>query len=381
MAKSHKLSFPISHTASTVPFQLVHMDVWGPSPVPSNKGYRYYLLVVDDFTRYTWLFPLHYKSEVKYAISNFKAYVTNQFHTTIQTVRSDNGGEFVNHFLLSLFLTHGVVHQTSCPHTPQQNGVVERKHRHLIETTITLLLQAQLPTKFWLEALTTAVYLTNRLPHTTLKFQVPYYLLFHQQPDYAFLKPFGCCCFPWLQPYRSNKLSPKSSTCVFLGYCPATKGYRCYDPVTTKVYVSRHVKFLESEFPYPTLVSSSTSTSSVSPTFHIPLTSFDDIQISILPTPVTNSSVPLTSVVSEVQHTEMPHTGDFDPVVPNSASLSSVSIPTAPLHYSNPGLLTIIQWLQDPKMGFSNIKLLLCCLLLFLILLCQSQNHHTSLRQ
>lgn len=75
MAKSHKLPFPCSETHSTEPFQLVHLDVWGPSPVPSNKGYRYYLLAIDDFSRFSWLFPLHYKSEVKHKISEFKAYV------------------------------------------------------------------------------------------------------------------------------------------------------------------------------------------------------------------------------------------------------------------------------------------------------------------
>lgn len=204
-AKSHKLQFPLSVSHTTAPFQLVHMDVWGPSPIPSHKGFRYYLLVIDDFTRYSWLFPLHYKSQVKHTIAEFKAFVSTQFNITIQTVRSDNGGEFINLFLRHLFLSAGIIHQTTCPHTPEQNGVVERKHRHLIETTVTLLLQSKLPVQFWLEALTTTVYLTNRLPHTSLNFQVPYTLLFHVNPDYLFL-PFGCACYPWLKPYTSRSL-------------------------------------------------------------------------------------------------------------------------------------------------------------------------------
>lgn len=163
------------------------------------------------------LFPLHYKSEVKHKIAEFKIYAFTQFQKSIQTVRSDKGGEFVNHYLLHLFLASGVIHQTSCPHTPEQNRVVGRKHRHLIETTIALLLQAQFPTIFWLEALTTAVYLANRLPHSSLKFQIPYVLLFNTQPNYMALKPFGCSCYPWLKPYASHKLTPKSTQCVFLG--------------------------------------------------------------------------------------------------------------------------------------------------------------------
>lgn len=218
MAKSHKLQFLVSKSCTTAPFQLVHMDVWGPSPVASNKGFKYYLLVIDDFTRFSWLFRMHYKSEVKYKVFDFKAYVQTQFGTSIQTVRIDNGGEFINHFLLHLFLSTGVVHQTTYPHTPEKNGIVERKHRHLIETTITLLLQARLPVSFWLEALTTIVYLANRLPHSSLQFQVPYVLLFKTTPNYLNLKPFGCCCFPWLKPYVAHKLLPKSTPCVFLGY-------------------------------------------------------------------------------------------------------------------------------------------------------------------
>lgn len=317
-AKSHKLVFPLSETHSTAPFDLVHMDVWGPAPIPSNKGFRYYLLIVDDFSRYTWLFPLHYKFEVKFVIANFKAFVVTQFQTTIKTVRSDNGGEFVNHFLLHLFLSTGILHQTTCPHTPEQNGIAERKHRHLIETTITLLLQASLPTKFWFEALTTAVYLVNRLPHSSLQFQVPFTLLFQTTPSYHLLKPFGCLCFPWLKPYTSHKLQPKSSPCIFLGYYDNTKGYKCYDPSTTKVYISRHVRFVDTEFPFSVLSRSpSTSfSSSESLYFSIPLTSFDDI---IIPVTTFDSLLPPSSV--PLYHNAI-----------NAPSFSSVSdVPSAPV--------------------------------------------------
>lgn len=335
-AKSHKLPFPLSKSHSSSPFELIHMDVWGPSPVLSHQGFRYYLLIVDDYTRYTWLYPLHYKSDVKHTVAQFKSYVNTQFHTYVQTVRSDNGGEFVNLFLLELFLNHGVIHQTSCPHTPEQNGVVERKYRHLIETTIALLLQSSLPTNFWLEALTTAVYLANRLPHTTLNFQVPYCLLFNTSPDYSSLKPFGCSCFPWLKPYTSNKLSPKSQHCIFLGYCPNTKGYRCYNPVTSKVYTSRHVRFLESDFPYPSLSSQSvvSMSDSFSRQFNVPLTNFDDITVSVtVPSPVSSSSSTTTSTSSSSapvnDHLDIPVTDSTVSITPftlsNSNTVSSSS--------------------------------------------------------
>lgn len=346
-AKSHKLQFPKSETFSTVPFQLLHMDVWGPSPIPSHKGYRYYLLIVDDFSRFTWLFPLHYKSEVKHVVAQFKAYVNTQFHMTIQTLRSDNGGEFINNFLLNLFLTNGMLQQTACPHTPEQNGIAERKHRHLIETTITLLLKAQMPTSFWLEALTTAVYLVNRLPHSSIQFQIPCTLLFQKSPNYLFLKPFGCC-LPWLKPYNSHKLHPKSTPCVFLGYCPHTRGYRCFDPCTNKVYVSRHVKFVETEFPYSALVNSSSSpTPSPSYTsFHVPLTIFEDIIIPVCypVSPLVESSVPVSaSLTSPIPHSS---SSDSSSVSSPSSSVPNVStvvpesfhsvIPTSSSHPNNP---------------------------------------------
>lgn len=211
----------------------------------------------------------------------------------------DNGKEFVNHYLINLFLISGIIHQTSCPHTPEQNGVVERKHRHLMDTTLTLLDQASMPAQFWLEALLTTVFLANRLPHSSLQFQVPHVLLFHTKPDYLTLKPFGCACFPWLKPYHSHKLIPKSTTCVFLGYCTTSKGYRCFDPLTNKVYISRHVRFLEQHFPYSTLVSQTSSVQDADfqlSTFSIPLTSFSDIIVTVKPiipsSPVQNSSVP-----------------------------------------------------------------------------------------
>lgn len=329
MAKSHKLQFSVSTSHTTAPFQLVHMDVWGPSPIPSNKGFRYYLLVIDDFTRYSWLFPPHYKSEVKHKIAQFKAFVSNQFHTSIQIVRSDNGGEFINHFLLHLFLTTGVLHPTTCPHTPEQHGVVERKHRHLIETTVTLLLQAGLPSLFWLEALLTAVYLTNRMPHSSLQYQVPYSLLFQSSPNYLSLKPFGCCCYPWLKPYAPNKLAPKSTPCVFLGYCDNTKGYRCYDPISTKVYTSRHVKFVENEFPFSALISqySPPSSESVSSHLNFPLTDFSDLVVSVsvpIPPPSSLHSLPTSSSsVPSSAHPSIPHVPSSSSSIPISSPINS----------------------------------------------------------
>ena len=124
-----------------------------------------------------------------------------------------------------MFKEFGILQETSCPYTPQQNGLVERKHAHIVETTITLLQQSQIPIKFWLETMNTSMFLINILPNSSLKFDTPYERLHKHQVDYLQLRTFGCSCFPYLRQYNDNKLQPRSKLCVFIGYSPGTKGY------------------------------------------------------------------------------------------------------------------------------------------------------------
>ncbi|PKU73211.1 Retrovirus-related Pol polyprotein from transposon TNT 1-94 [Dendrobium catenatum] len=113
-----------------------------------------------------------------------------------------------------------------------------------------ILIEANLPADLWVEALNVSVYLINRLPSRALQNRSPYQILYQKPPAYNHLKIFGCLCYPWLRPYSTSKLSPLSIPCVFIGYASAQKGYRCLNPKTGKVYVSRHVIFNEAIFPY-----------------------------------------------------------------------------------------------------------------------------------
>ncbi|KAI0498246.1 hypothetical protein KFK09_021487 [Dendrobium nobile] len=256
-AKTSRLSFSLSVTRSTKCLELIHSDVWGPSPILSMQSYRYYVLFVDDFSPYSWVFPLYNKSEVCSTFLRFKQMVELQFQTKIKILRTDRGGEYMS----SVFQTHlqnfGIVHQTSCPYTPQQNGVSERKHRHIVETMRALLFDAHLPGKFWTDALLTAVYLINRLPSSSNQHKSPYEYLYHRPPSYAHLRTFGCLAYPWLATQLSHKLNPRSQPCIFLGYVPNSKGYRCFDFKTSKMYISRHVTFHESVFPFMPVPTSS----------------------------------------------------------------------------------------------------------------------------
>jgi hypothetical protein len=120
---------------------------------------------------------------------------------------------------------YGIFHRLTCPHTSQQNGIVERKHRHILEMGLTLLAQSGLPPKYWVDSFFTSIFLINRLPSPVIHNKSPCSKLFKKQPDYTFLRAFGCLCYPLLQPYAHNKLSFRSKPCIFLGYGSNQRGY------------------------------------------------------------------------------------------------------------------------------------------------------------
>jgi len=239
--KSHKLPFHLSTISSSSPLEVIYSDVWGPSPFVSIDNFKYYVIFIDHFSKYVWLYPLKFKSDVSTIFPIFKNLVENQFNCKIKSFYSDNGGEFIK--LKSYFQNTGIQHLTTPPHTPQHNGLCERKHRHLLETTRCLLHQASLPPMFWSFAAQTAAYLINRLPTPTLKMRSPFFTLFQTKPNYNKLRSFGCLCFPWLKPYTSHKLELRSEPCVFLGYSLSQSAYICYNCKTNKFYNSRHVQF------------------------------------------------------------------------------------------------------------------------------------------
>jgi len=229
LGKSHRLPFSPNDKHSDLPFDRLHCDLWGPSPISSVNGYRYYAVFIDDCTRFSWMFPLKHKSDFFDTFINFQNYITTQFSAKLKSFQCDGGTEFTNTKFRNHLQSHSIVQRLACPYTPSQNGIAERKHRHVTETGLTLMFHARLPISFWVEAFSTAVFLINRLPSPSLGGQTPYDLLFGKKPDYSMLRTFGCLCFPYLRDYSPHKLSPKSAPCVFLGYSTLHKGFRCFD--------------------------------------------------------------------------------------------------------------------------------------------------------
>ena len=141
--------------------------------------------------------------------------------------------------------SYGTIHQLTCPSTSQQNARAERKFRHILETICALLLSAKVPAPFWGEVALHVVHTINRIPSPVIQNQTPYECLFGSPPEYHHIRSFGSACFVLLQLHEHNKLEPRSRLSCFLGYGETQKGYRCYDPVSHHLRISRNVVFWE----------------------------------------------------------------------------------------------------------------------------------------
>ncbi|GJR20552.1 putative RNA-directed DNA polymerase [Tanacetum coccineum] len=211
-AKQTREPFPLSEHKSTVLGELVHLDLWGPYRVVSKEGHRYFLTIADDFTRAVWVYLLKFKDEVFDCICAFSNLIKNQFKQTVKIFLSDNGTEFVNHKFKNSCESEGIIHQTSCSYTPQQNGIVERKHRHLLNVARSFLFSRGIPLNLWSECILIACYLIVRLPSSVLK--------------------------------------DKTEKCVLVGYSSFKKGYKLFSLERKQFIFSRDVKFFEKVFPF-----------------------------------------------------------------------------------------------------------------------------------
>ena len=223
------------------------MDIWGPLSITSLLGHRYFLTIVDDKSRNTWVYPMKNKSETSCLIKSFVSMIETQFNIKIKSIRSDNGPEFM---LSNWYDSKGINHQKSCVETSQQNGIVERKHQHILSTTRAIMSQSNMPKTFWNHADCHAVFLINRQPSKILSGVSPFQVLHNKIPNIENLKVFGCLWYSTTLAANRHKLDSRARKGVFLGYKPGMKGYVIYDLKTREIYVSRNVSFYEEHFPF-----------------------------------------------------------------------------------------------------------------------------------
>ena len=331
LAKQTRKPFSLSSISSELPFELIHVDIWGGYHEPTYTGAKYFLTIVDDYTRSTWVYLLVHKSEARPFLVNFITFVETQYNARVKIVRSDNGPEFAHK---SFYASKGICHQTSCVNTPQQNGVVERKHRHLLNMARALLYQASLPKSFWGDAILTAAYLINRTPTPILDGKSPFEKLFHKEPSYSHLKVFGCLCFVSTHPHKPPKFEPRATKCVFLGYPYGKKGYRVLDLTTGKIFVSRDVDFHETIFPYTATSDSNSSpdTPDISDSSRV----WDEPQVSgnfrvswgASPTPLPQ---PISPTSTPTQQPDIPHISPETVPPDNSLPIESVPVENHPV--------------------------------------------------
>lgn len=169
--------------------------------------------------------------------------VETQTNRRIKAMRSDNGTEFCNEKFTTLFKSSGIKHQKTVPHSPQQNGVAERMNRTLVEMAKCMLFDADLPKRFWAEAINMAAYIQNRILKANEL--IPYEVFFEKKVSFSNLKIFGTPVMVHVPKQKRKKWDRKSEEMIFIGYEDETKGYRCIDKRTGKVTISRDVIFNE----------------------------------------------------------------------------------------------------------------------------------------
>src|SRR3954466_3606746 len=242
ITKKHHLAKTIMTT--TRPLELLHMDLFGPQNYASLGGNKYGLVIVDDFSRYTWVLFLDDKSKVVKIFKTFAKRAQTEYELSLKHIRSDNGTEFKNTHIKEFLDEYGITHEFSAAYAPQRNGVVERKNRTLIEMARTMLVEYKTPIRFWAKAINIACHIINKVYlHKFLK-KSSHELITGNKPSVPYLRVFGAPCFI-RDMNHSSKFAPKAHEGFLLGYGSNSHTYRVYNSHFGKVMETVNVWFDE----------------------------------------------------------------------------------------------------------------------------------------
>ncbi|KAF1332521.1 reverse transcriptase, partial [Globisporangium splendens] len=228
---------------------VVHSDVCGPMQTATFSDKRYFVMFIDDKSRFCVVFLLRSKSEVLDKFVQFVKFADIQTGRRVKVLRSDNGGEYVSNKFAAFCRNRGIVQQFTPPYTPQLNGVAERMNRTLVESARCMIERAGLSKRYWGEAVTTAAFLRNRCPtRATGHDKSPHEVWTQKKPLLKNLKVFGCHAYVHVPSEKRSKLDARSVLCRFLGYSDHEKTYRFEELSSSRIVVSRDMQFMEDTF-------------------------------------------------------------------------------------------------------------------------------------
>ncbi|GKD39106.1 retrovirus-related pol polyprotein from transposon TNT 1-94, partial [Tanacetum coccineum] len=295
LGKAKRKSFHTKTTPSSKrQLQLLHMDLCGPIRVESINGKKYVLIIVDDYSRYTWTHFLRSKDKTPEVLIDFLILVQRGLHAQVRTVRTDKGMKFLNKTLHAYFAQEGIEHQTSVARIPEQNGVVERLNRTLVEAARTMLSASKVPLYFWAEAIATTCFTQNRSLIIPQNEKTPYHIINGQKPSVKFFYIFGTLCYIVRDGENLDKMKEKGDACIFVGYSTQSIEYRVYNKRTRVIVETIHVNFDE----LPLMVSN-----------HVNLTPFHNLELlySLMFNELLNGSTPVMSKSSAVHAVDAPN--------------------------------------------------------------------------
>ncbi|GJT31994.1 putative ribonuclease H-like domain-containing protein [Tanacetum coccineum] len=256
--KPHK---PKSEDTNQEKLYLLHMDLCGPMCVASVNGKKYILVIVDDYSRFTWVKCLRSKDEALDFIIKFLKMIQLRLKAPVRRIRTDNGIEFVNQTLREYYEKVDISHETSIARSPQQNGVTERRNRTLIKAARTMLIYAKALLFLWAKAVVIACYTQNYSIICLFHGKTPYELLHDKLPDLSFFYVFGALCYLTTNSENLGKLQPKADIGLFIGYAPTKKAFQIYNRCTKRIIETIHVDFDE-------LTAMASEHSNLKPTLH-----------------------------------------------------------------------------------------------------------------
>lgn len=245
-AKMTKRPFPKVERNSEL-LDLVHSDICELNGMLTRGGNRYFITFIDDYSKFTYVYLMKHKDQAFQMFKTYKSEVENQKGKKIKILRSDRGGEYFPMEFTAFCEENGIVHQTSAPYTPQQNGLAERKNRTLVDMLNSMLVNAKLPSNLWGEALLTACHLHNRIPSRKSKVS-PYELWKKRKPNLSYVRVWGCLAFYKVPDPKKVKLGPRALKGIFVGYAENSKAYRILDSSSNVIVETRDVEFIENKF-------------------------------------------------------------------------------------------------------------------------------------